>query len=211
MEQHLGLCPLLLWLPVDEASCKDQAACRTLVNKTRARPAPQGSPPHALKSHRVNRKCPRPSRPMYESKTDPDPWPLPFKSSTAKREPAPRRRARTPQLAPAILPIVLPAVRSDSDIASSCPQENPSDESRSWPFQTRAAALPGKQSGAIANSGLGNGGLGYGVLRCGSQRSCMPLERTQLSFCLFLHSPQCKAIPTSPPYCVLPVDRSWCP
>src|SRR5580658_1124395 len=113
------------------------------------------------------------------------PGPPPFKSSTTKRELAPRRKARTPQLAPAILPIVLPAARSDSDIASSCPQENPSDESRSWPSRTRAAALPGTQSGAIANSGLGNGGLGYGVLRCGSQRSCMPLERTQLSFCLF--------------------------
>src|ERR1700685_1981686 len=119
-----------------------------------------------------------------------------------------KTRARpAPQPAPAILPNVLPAARSDSDIASSCPQGNPSDEFRSWPSQTRAAALPGKQSGAIAYSGLGNGGLGFVVDRYGSQRSCMPLERTQLSFCLFLHSLQCKTIPTPPPYCVLPVDR----
>src|SRR5580692_3437623 len=101
--------------------------------------------------------------------------PLPdgLKSSTTERVPARRRKGRTPQLAPAISPNVLRAARSDSDIAPSCQPArqpgNPPDESRSWPSQTRAADLPGRESGAVEH-----GVLPYGVLQNASRRSCMP-------------------------------------
>jgi hypothetical protein len=101
--------------------------------------------------------------------------PLPdvLKSSTTERVPALRRKGRTPQLAPAISPNVLRAARSDSDIAPSCQPArqpgNPPDESRSWPSQTRAADLPGRESGAFEY-----GVLPYGVLPYASRRSCMP-------------------------------------
>src|SRR5580693_950490 len=84
-----------------------------------------------------------------------------LKSSTTEPELALRRRGRTPQLAPAILPIVLRVARSDCDIASSCRQENQSDESRSWPSQTRAADLPARQSGAVESAGLEDGVVEY--------------------------------------------------